>query len=217
MLGRHCNLKHNPQGPTSDLHRRWTYTCTPLTVCNLAAAPPCSNPLLQPLNDTNSQNPPTTTISTYIDQCPVPRPRSLSAGKRWPPRNPRHRYTPFLTHAERAERIEARETRNPELIKRVLLRAKYFATPAGAAVLDFFTEQRKLEEKHRQQRLAITAPLLRNGTATSIKFKVSSSGDIELDYAATSDAEQGEAGDTNGNVEGNAASNDATGSIEILD
>eukprot|EP00729_Bicosta_minor_P011734 gene11734-3105_t len=119
--------------------------------------------------------------------------------------------------AQNTERIEARETRNPELIKRVLLRAKYFATPAGAAVLDFFTEQRKLEEKHRQQRLAITAPLLRNGTATSIKFKVSSSGDIELDYAATSDAEQGEAGDTNGNVEGNAASNDATGSIEILD
>ena len=86
-----------------------------------AAPPPCSNPLLQPLNDTNSQNPPTT-ISTYIDQCPVPRPRSLSAGKRWPPRNPRHRYTPFFTHAERAERIEARETQNPELIKRVLLR-----------------------------------------------------------------------------------------------
>lgn len=52
LLGRHCNLKHNPQGPTSDLHRRWTYTCSPLTVVRKHLPRPANSKIAPSIHQT---------------------------------------------------------------------------------------------------------------------------------------------------------------------
>jgi len=93
--------------------------CITPTISSPEHRPPLTPPPSQP-------QPPTSVPKTakkpedYIHACPVPRPSTPPPTQRFPPRHPRHRYRPFFTHTELAEQREAKWSRQPTLVKRVI-------------------------------------------------------------------------------------------------